>query len=107
MAEGLQAQIRNARAAGAGEYDFTGPKGERYRWIDLYDEGRGAIVRLSLTAECELPNIEFGTLVDVWCAIAADEKIARGEERDRVFKGIKLRAVNIALAKIQAVPKAA
>lgn len=97
----MQALIRNAVAlSNVGEYDFTGSQGEKYRYVDLYDGERGEIVRLSLSADCTPPaNVEFGTKVDLWCEILSNEKIVRGEDRDRSMKSLKLRAVSIELSK--------
>lgn len=97
----MQALIRNAKAlAPVGEYDFKGPKGEIYRFLDLYDAEQGGVVRLSLAADCNPPQtVDFGTALDVWCELVQGEKIVRGEDRDRALKNLKLRAVDVQLAK--------
>lgn len=96
----LEAQLRNAIATEVGEYDFTGPKGERYRFITLYN-GRENLT-LSLAADCPLPEgIKFGTEVNVWFRLNQATKNVRGETArdDRNFSQIKLQAVNVELAK--------
>lgn len=103
----MQAQIRNATVLGVGEYDFTGPKGERYSYLDLYDpqaaQQSQAVVRLSIAKDCTPPaGIAFGTAVDVWAELVPNEKIVRGEERDRSIGTLKLRAVDIRVAAAQA-----
>lgn len=104
----MQAHIRNARALAAGEYDFTGDKGERYRFLDLYDKDAGRIVRISLGKDCVCPAIpDEGASVDVWVELLTNEKIVRGEDRDRSIGTLKLRAVNVELAQKGALKAAA
>jgi len=103
----LQAHIQNARALAHGEYDFKGAKGETYAFLDLYDKEAGKVVRLSLGKDCTCPVIpEDGATVNLWVELVANEKIVRGEDRDRSIGTLKLRAVNVELAK-PAVMKAA
>jgi hypothetical protein len=102
----MQAHIRNARVLGLGEYDMTGPNGERYRYLDLYDPLAGraanAVVRISLDKDCTPPAaVEWGVSVDVWVELVTNEKIVRGEERDRAIGQLKLRAVDVQLAASQ------
>jgi hypothetical protein len=98
----VEAHIRNARATSTGEYDFAGPKGERYRYLDLYDDTRGEIVRVSVAKDCTLPAVEFGTIVDLWVELVSNEKIVRGEDRDRAIGTLKLRAISVELSKVGA-----
>jgi len=104
----VQAHISNARALGRGEYDFKGPKGEVYSFLDLYDRDAGKVVRLSLGKDCTCPAIpDEGATVNLWVELVANEKIVRGEDRDRSIGTLKLRAVNVELAKPAAVRAAA
>ncbi len=100
----MQAHITQARALGRGEYDFKGSKGETYSFLDLYDKSAGKVLRLSLGADCVCPAIpEEGVTVNVWCEVVQGEKIVRGEDRDRSMASLKLRAVNVELAKVERV----
>jgi hypothetical protein len=95
----MEALIRGAKALGpVAEYDFTGNNGERYRYVDLYDDGAGKVIRVSLDRECSPPALGFGSTVDLWVRIDQGEKIVRGEDRDRTFGSLKLKAVSIELA---------
>lgn len=95
----MQARITNARALGAGEYDFTGNAGERYRYLDLYDREAGKVVRISVAKDCICPAIpDEGATVDLWVELNANEKIVRGEDRDRSIGTLKLRAVDVQLS---------
>lgn len=102
----MQAHIRNAVAlASVGTYDFKGPAGEEYRFIDLYDEEQGAVVRLSIDKDCNPPaDLSFGSKIDLWAEVVNNEKIVRGEDRDRSMKSLKLRVVSIENAKAAATP---
>lgn len=106
----MEAIIKNARALGpVGEYDFTGEKGEKYRYIDLFNEAAGEVVRLSLAKDCTPPaDLAFGSQLDVLVVVRNNEKIVRGEDRDRSMKSLKLSVTGItAAAKAQPVRQAA
>lgn len=96
----MQAHILGARATALGKYDFKGPNGEEYRFLDLYDDEQGEIVRISLSQECQVPEVEFGTLVDLWVEVRSATKIVRGAEAgsDRSIAQTKLRAVDVRLS---------
>ncbi len=99
----MQVHITQARALGRGQYDFKGPKGEVYSFLDLYDKEAGKVLRLSLGQDCVCPAIpEEGATINVWCEVVQGEKIVRGEDRDRSMVSLKLRAVNVELAKAAA-----
>jgi hypothetical protein len=96
----MEALIRGAKALGpVAEYDFTGNNGERYRYVDLYDDAAGKVIRVSLDKDCSPPAVGFGDSLDLWVRIDQGEKIVRGEDRDRTFGSLKLKAVAIELSK--------
>ncbi len=98
--ERMQAHITQARALGRGTYDFKGPNGESYSFLDLYDKDAGKVLRLSLGKDCVCPAVpDEGVTVNVWCEVVQGEKIVRGEDRDRSMASLKLRAINVELAK--------
>src|SRR4051812_15280773 len=79
----VEGHFKNVRAIETGEYDFTGPKGERYAYIVVYDDTTKQNLTISLDKDCTPPAVEFGTKVDMWVRVASSDKIVRGEERDR------------------------
>jgi len=103
----VEAEFKNVRALKLGEYDFTGPKGEKYPYIVIFDEQSNDNLTISLDKDCTPPAVEFGTLVDIWLRVSPNEKIVRGEERDRAISTLKLRAIDVKLSKSQAKPLAA
>lgn len=92
----MQAHVRNARALSRGLYDFEGPNKERYGYVDLYDQDRGEVVRLSLDKDATCPDIpDEGLRVDVWVAIGNADKIVGSGRDARVFGHLKLRALDV------------
>lgn len=94
----LEAQLRNAIVCELGEYDFTGPQGERYPFLTLYN-GRENL-QMSIAKDANVPeSLNFGDRVDVWFRIDQADKIVRGEDRDRAFGQLKLKVIDVKMAK--------
>jgi hypothetical protein len=99
----MQGHLLNAQVVGVGEYDFAGEHGEKYRYLDLYDESAAtpadAIVRMSVGKDASVPDtVTMGSRVDVWFNIRPAQKSVRGESRDRVIGVLKLQAVDVQIA---------